>query len=88
MPPSNQQYIMHECCKAVNELQAMARVMSLYAISFFSPFLHTFSILNTHSAFSTHILHIPHFQHFNNSTVVPPHGGQGYPTTRLGDRNP
>ena len=29
MPPSKQQYKMHECCKAVNELQAMTSVISL-----------------------------------------------------------
>ena len=30
MPPSKQQYKMHECCKAVNELKAMTSVISRY----------------------------------------------------------
>ena len=36
MPPSKQQYIMHECCKAVNELKAMTSVMSRYNFPFSS----------------------------------------------------
>ena len=43
MPPNKQQYKMHECCKAVNELKAMTSVISRN-----NP-----SILNTYSAYPT-----------------------------------
>ena len=73
---------MHECCKAVNELQAMTSVMSLYSISFF---LHSYTHSRAKRTVSVINIHCAHFifSHFNNFRVVPPHGSQGYPTTRL-----
>ena len=47
MPPNTQQYKMHECCKAVNELQAMTSVISRYHLSILS----TYSVYPTFQQF-------------------------------------